>query len=46
MASKGMELYELAQEDFHVLEEKFTENPTLLKNEDSVSCFGFDGIFR
>jgi hypothetical protein len=32
-----MDFYKLSQEDFHVLEEKFTENNDLLMKKDSVS---------
>lgn len=32
-----MDFYKLSQEDFHVLEEKFTENNDLLTKKDSVS---------
>lgn len=32
-----MDFYQLSQEDFHVLEEKISENKSLLLQKDSVS---------
>jgi hypothetical protein len=38
MAEK-LDFYALSQEDFHVLEEKVSDNPKLLTIKDSVSIF-------
>lgn len=32
-----MDFYNLSQQDFHVLEEKFIDDPELLNKKDSVS---------